>query len=51
MTTTQRQPLPLGVPFEEQQLEALRLKNGILKIPDEEMASLAASIREWMESV
>lgn len=44
-------PLPPGVPFEEQQLEALRLKNGILKIPDEEMASLAARIREGMESV
>lgn len=42
-------PLPPGVPYEEQQLEALRLRNGVLKISDEEMASLAARIRERMK--
>ncbi len=43
-------PLPPGVPFEEQQFEALRLKNGILKIPDAEMTSLTARIRERMKA-
>lgn len=39
-------PLPAGVPFEGQQLEALKLENGILDISDEEMESLARRIRE-----
>ena len=39
-------PLPYGVPFKEQQLEALRVENGILDIPDEEMEGLAQRIRE-----
>lgn len=44
-------PLPPGVPFEEQQLAALRLRNGVLKIPDEEMASFAARLRARIKSV
>jgi len=39
-------PLPYGVPFKEQQLEALRVENGILDVSDEEMESLAQRIRE-----
>ena len=42
-------PLPPGVPHEEQQLEALRLEKGILKLSDEEMASLAMRIRQRMK--
>ncbi len=38
-------PLPYGVPFEEQQLEALSFQHGTLAIPDSEMAALAARIR------
>lgn len=41
-------PLPPGVPYREQQLEALRMDRGVLQLPDEEMASLAARIREAM---
>ena len=44
-------PLPPGVPYREQQLEALRLEKGVLKIPDEEMAALAARIRQRMEGI
>ena len=39
-------PLPYGVPFKEQQLEALRSENGILDIPEEEMKILAMRIRQ-----
>ena len=39
-------PLPYGVPFKQQQLEALRVENGILDIPDEEMEGLAQRIRD-----
>ena len=39
-------PLPPGVPFKQQQLEALRTENGILKIADQEMAELAFRIRQ-----
>lgn len=42
-------PLPTGIPYEEQQLEALKIENGILEIPDEDMASLAKLIRSAME--
>jgi diadenosine tetraphosphate (Ap4A) HIT family hydrolase len=38
-------PLPVGVPFEEQQLQALSWQNGILDISADEMALLAARIR------
>ena len=37
-------PLPSGVPFNEQQLEALRVETGILDIPEEEMENLAKQI-------
>jgi diadenosine tetraphosphate (Ap4A) HIT family hydrolase len=39
-------PLPPGVPYAEQQLEALSFKNGILTLSDAEMAALAARMRE-----
>ena len=39
-------PLPYGVPFKEQQLEALRVENGILDISNEDMESLAQRICE-----
>lgn len=39
-------PLPYGVPFNEQQLEALRVENGILNLANEDMESLAQRIRE-----
>jgi diadenosine tetraphosphate (Ap4A) HIT family hydrolase len=41
-------PLPYSVPFKEQQLEALRVNAGILKMSDREMAELAVRIRENM---
>ena len=41
-------PLPYGVPFKEQQLEALRIENGILDIPDDERENLARQIRQEM---
>lgn len=42
-------PLPPGVPYELQQTAALDSSKGVLAIPDEEMASLARSIRQAME--
>jgi len=42
-------PLPYGIPFKEQQLEALMAKNGILQIPEAEMADLAQRIRLNLE--
>jgi len=42
-------PLPSGVPFKEQQLEALRIDNGVLEIPDHEMAELVERIRHNLE--
>ncbi len=41
-------PLPPGVPYEEQQIEALRFENGVLELSYEEMASLAQRIRQEM---
>jgi hypothetical protein len=40
--------LPFGVPFKDQQLEALTVQNGILDISDNEMEKLAGQIRENM---
>jgi ATP adenylyltransferase len=37
-------PLPPGVPFAEQQLQALRIEAGVLHISEEEMAALAERI-------
>ncbi len=42
-------PAPFGLPFKEQQLEALRTANGVLEIPDDEMAKLANRIRQNMK--
>ncbi len=39
-------PLPFGVPFEEQQLEALSIKHGILQLSTEEAARLAVQLRQ-----
>jgi hypothetical protein len=41
--------LPPGVPFEQQQLEALRMDKGVLQLSDEEMTSLAMQIRQAMD--
>ncbi len=38
-------PLPFGVPFEQQQLEALALKEGFLQLSAEETSVLAAQLR------
>jgi len=37
-------PLPKGVPLAEQQYHALMVENGVLEIPAEEMAAMAAEI-------
>lgn len=39
-------PLPFGIPFKEQQLEALKVENGILDVPDAEMDGLARQIQQ-----
>ena len=39
-------PLPFGIPFKEQQIEALRIENGILNVPDDEMEKLAKQIQK-----
>jgi diadenosine tetraphosphate (Ap4A) HIT family hydrolase len=43
-------PLPAGVPYREQQLGIYKQK-GVLRIPEEEMASLAMRIRKRMEQL
>lgn len=35
-------------PFKQQQLDALMVKNGVMDIPDNEMAELALRIRQKM---
>jgi diadenosine tetraphosphate (Ap4A) HIT family hydrolase len=42
-------PLPYGVPFKNQQLDALGVENGVLDISDHEMEKLAGLIRQNME--
>jgi ATP adenylyltransferase len=37
-------PLPPGVPYEQQQFQAVMLENGILDLPDDELANLATRI-------
>lgn len=44
-------PLPPGVPYSQQQLEALRFEDRILDLSDEEMRSLAERIRAALEQV
>jgi diadenosine tetraphosphate (Ap4A) HIT family hydrolase len=39
-------PLPPGVPFEEQQAEALRAAKGVLDLSDDDLAADAAQVRE-----
>ena len=39
-------PLPYGIPFKQQQIEALKIENGILDIPDDEMENLARQIEQ-----
>jgi diadenosine tetraphosphate (Ap4A) HIT family hydrolase len=39
-------PLPFGVPFKEQQIEALKMENGVLNVPADEMEKLARQIRQ-----
>lgn len=39
-------PLPPGVPYEQQQIAALDLSGGVLALSDEEMASLAQTLRQ-----
>ena len=41
-------PLPFGVPFEEQQLEALSMKNGFLQLNADEMLALVTQLRETL---
>ena len=41
-------PLPYGVPFQQQQLEALGMEHGFLDIPESECAALAKRIRQNM---
>jgi ATP adenylyltransferase len=42
-------PLPPGVPFEQQQLDALRIDGGILDLSDAEMQEIARRIRENLD--
>ncbi len=42
-------PLPYGVPFEQQQLDALSSQSGILDMSESEMAALAERIRHNMK--
>jgi diadenosine tetraphosphate (Ap4A) HIT family hydrolase len=44
-------PLPFGVPFEQQQLEALRMKDGSLQLSADEAAALTQQLRETLEAV
>lgn len=44
-------PLPPGVPYEQQQLEVLRMDKGVLKLSDEEMSSLAIRICQAMDRI
>ena len=44
-------PLPPGVPYEQQQTAAIDHSKGVLAIPDDEMASLARSIRQELARI
>ena len=41
-------PLPPGVPFEQQQLGALRVEGGVLDMAESELAALAEKIRQCL---
>jgi histidine triad (HIT) family protein/ATP adenylyltransferase len=42
-------PLPPGVPYERQQFHAVMAENGVLPVPREEQAELAARIRSTLQ--
>ena len=44
-------PLPPGVPYTQQQLVALNMEHGILKLSSEEMSILAGRIRKRLEGM
>lgn len=44
-------PLPPGVPFAQQQLEALHLKHGVVALSAAEMRALAGRIRQALEEI
>jgi ATP adenylyltransferase len=44
-------PLPPGVPYDQQQLAALSIENGYLKLSDEEALDLAARLRRRLNVV
>jgi diadenosine tetraphosphate (Ap4A) HIT family hydrolase len=44
-------PLPQGVPLAQQQYHALMVENGILHLPDEEMAAIAGRIRAALAEI
>jgi len=43
-------PLPPGVPYAQQQLDALDMRLGVLDVPDDDMAGLAARLRRRLAS-
>jgi ATP adenylyltransferase len=43
-------PLPPGVPFERQQSFATNPRNGVLEIPEEDLAEMAGRIRQAMQN-
>jgi diadenosine tetraphosphate (Ap4A) HIT family hydrolase len=43
-------PLPFGVPFEKQQLEALSMKDGFLQLNAAEMSTLVTPLRDALAS-
>lgn len=44
-------PLSKGTPYEKQQYHALMAENGVLEIPDEEMASIATKISDAYHAI
>jgi diadenosine tetraphosphate (Ap4A) HIT family hydrolase len=44
-------PLPYGIPFEEQQLEALHIKDGFLQLSVEEQTALSMQLREALSTL
>ncbi len=44
-------PLPFGVPFEQQQLEALHMKDGYLLLSADELTALTRQLREALVTI
>jgi diadenosine tetraphosphate (Ap4A) HIT family hydrolase len=44
-------PLPSGIPFDEQQLNALRFENGVLDMSEEEWEQLTAGLRSELNTL